>query len=198
MNIVFDLGMVLIEWDPRHVYRKVFSDDARMEWFLSEVCHGNWNLEQDRGRTWTEAEAEAIARHPAMAREIRLYRERWHDMVPGAIAGTVAILEELDARGAPLYAVTNWASDTFAETRRRFSFLDRFRDIVVSGDEKIIKPDAAIFELLCRRNGLEPGDCIFIDDSLKNVKGAEALGWQGHHFSEPTRLRADLTARGLL
>jgi 2-haloacid dehalogenase len=198
MNIVFDLGKVLIEWDPRHMYRTVFADEAKMEWFLGEVCHGDWNLEQDRGRSWEDATAEAIARHPAHEKEIRLFRERWHDMVPCAIDGSVDILEELHAKGAALYAITNWASDTFRETRTRFPFLDRFRDIVVSADERLIKPDPAIFALLCERNGIEPSQCLFIDDSLKNVKGAEACGWQAHHFTSPAALRADLEARGLL
>lgn len=198
MNVVFDLGMVLIQWDPRHLYRKVFSDPERMEWFLRDVCHGDWNLEQDRGRSWPEAVAEATARHPGLAREISLYRERWMEMVPGAIEGSVRILEELHQRGVPVYAITNWNGETFRETRQRFDFLSLFRDIVVSGDERIIKPDPEIFALLCRRNNLDPIRCLFIDDSLKNVKGAEAVGWQGHHFTAPELLRADLTARGLL
>lgn len=198
MNIVFDLGMVLIEWDPRHLYRKVFADPAKMEWFLAEVCHGAWNLAQDEGRPWDVAIAEATSRHPDFAREIRLFRERWHEMVAGTIAGTERILWQLHERGAALYAITNWAGDTFAETRGRYPCLDLFRDIVVSGDEKIIKPDPAIYALLCNRNGLDPKDCLFIDDSLKNVKGAEAVGWQGHHFTSPENLRADLALRDLL
>lgn len=198
MNIVFDLGKVLIEWDPRHLYRKVFSNEADMEWFLANVCHGAWNLEQDRGRSWEEAMAEAINRHPAHEHNIRLFRKRWMEMVPGAIPGAVDILEELHARGAALYAITNWAGDTFRETRARFPFLRHFRDIVVSGDEKVIKPDPAIFELLTSRNGLDPAACLFIDDSLKNVKGAEAVGWQGHHFTSPQSLRADLVSRAIL
>ncbi len=198
MNVVFDLGMVLIEWDPRHLYRKVFDDPERMEWFLAEVCHGAWNLEQDRGRNWQEAIDEAVARHPDLVHEIRLYRERWMEMVPGAIEDSVRILEELDAKGTPLYAITNWNHETFRETRERFAFLDRFRDIVVSGEEGLIKPDPAIFALLCERNGLDPKQCLFIDDSVKNVKGAEAVGWQAHHFTSPVSLRADLVSRGLL
>ena len=198
MNIVFDLGMVLNEWDPRHLYRKVFADEAKMEWFLQHVCNGPWNLEQDRGRPWDEAIAEAIARHPGYANESRLLRERWMEMVPGAMEGSVRLLEDLHKKGAALYAITNWNGETFRETRARFGFLELFRDIVVSGDEKIIKPDPAIFALLCKRNGLRAEDCLFIDDSMKNVKGAEACGWQAHHFTSPEALRADLARRGLL
>jgi len=198
VNVVFDLGMVLIEWDPRHLYRKVFADEAKMEWFLKEVTHPAWNLEQDRGRSFDEAVQEATTRHPDHAAEIAMYRDRWMEMVPGSIPGSVAILEELHAKGVPLYAITNWNGDTFRATKARFPFLGLFRDIVVSGDEKLIKPDAAIFQLLARRNHLALADSLFIDDSLKNVHGAQAAGMQAHHFTSPENLRADLVTRGIL
>ncbi|MDE2385753.1 MAG: HAD family phosphatase [Alphaproteobacteria bacterium] len=198
MNVVFDLGMVLIEWDPRHLYRKVFKDEAEMEWFLAYVCHPEWNLEQDRGRSFDDAVAEATARHPDHAAAIAMYRDRWHEMVPGAIQGTVAILEELHAKGTPLYAITNWNGDTFRATKLRFPFLDLFRDIVVSGDEKLLKPEPEIFHRLARRAHIKLEDSIFIDDSLKNVKGAEAVGMKGHHFTSPEKLRAELEKLGIL
>lgn len=198
MNIVFDLGLVLIEWDPRHLYRTVFSDPTEMEWFLANVCHHEWNLENDRGRSFDDGVAEATARHPKYAKEIALYRDRWMEMVPGAIAGSVAILEALHAKGAPLYAITNWNSDTFRATRGRFGFLNLFRDIVVSGDARLIKPDPAIYHILAKRSGIALTDSIFIDDSLKNVKGAEAVGMRGHHFTSPESLRAELQGLGVL
>lgn len=198
MNIVFDLGMVLIEWDPRHLYRKVFDDASEMEWFLAEVCHGAWNLEQDKGRSFDEAVAEATARHPAHAREIAMYRDRWMEMVPGAIQGSVNILEALHRKGTPLYAITNWNGDTFRQTRARFPFLELFRDIVVSGDEKLLKPEPEIFHLLARRNSLDLAHSLFIDDSLKNVHGAEAVGMKGHHFTSPEGLRRALETHGVL
>ena len=120
MNIVFDLGAVLIEWNPRHLYRKVFDDEARMEWFLNNVCHNEWNLEQDKGRSFDDAVKEAICRHPDWKSEIELYRDRWHEMIPHAIMGTVDILEALHKKGAALYAITNWNGDTFRATRSRF------------------------------------------------------------------------------
>ena len=113
MNIVFDLGKVLIDWDPRNLYRKVFDDEADMEWFLATVCHPNWNLELDRGRSFDDGVIEATARHPDYAEEIAMYRDRWMEMVPGAIEGSVAILEELHISGVPLYAITNWNGDSF-------------------------------------------------------------------------------------
>jgi 2-haloacid dehalogenase len=198
MNVVFDLGMVLIEWDPRHLYRKVFTDPARMEWFLANVCTPAWNLAQDGGRSFDDGVAEATAQHPEYAAEIAMFRDRWMEMVPGAIDGSVAILEELHAKGAALYAITNWNSDTFHATRGRFAFLNRFRDIVVSGDEKLIKPDPEIFHLLAKRASIDLNHSIFIDDSLKNVKGAEAVGMTGHHFTSPESLRAELLRLGVL
>ena len=198
MNVVFDLGAVLIGWDPRHLYRRVFDDPAKMEWFLTHVCPPEWNLEQDRGRSFDEGVAEATARHPDHAAEIAMFRDRWFEMVPGAILGTVDILETLHKKGTPLFAITNWNGDTFRRTRSEFPFLDLFRDIVVSGDERLIKPDAAIYELFLRRNGLKAEDCVFIDDSLKNAKGAEAVGMKAIHFATPEALRADLKAMGLL
>jgi 2-haloacid dehalogenase len=198
MNVVFDLGMVLIEWDPRHLYRKVFKNEADMEWFLTHVCHADWNLEQDKGRSFDDAVAEATARYPKHAAEIALYRDRWHEMIPGAISGTVDILERLYKKGTPLFAITNWNGDTFRATRNRFPFLNLFRDIVVSGDEKLLKPEPEIFQLLARRNNIKLADSIFIDDSLKNVKGAEAVGMKAHHFTSPEKLAYELKTLRIL
>jgi 2-haloacid dehalogenase len=198
MNIVFDLGAVLIDWDPRHLYRKVFTDEAKMEWFLAEVCHPAWNTEQDRGRSFDDGVIEATARHPDYAAEISMYRDRWMEMIPGPIQGTVDVLEELHLNAKPLYAVTNWNGDTFRATRGRFGFLSLFKDIVVSGDEKLLKPERAIFDLLARRNGIKLKESVFIDDSLKNVVGAKAAGMQALHFTSPQQLRADLQKLGVI
>jgi 2-haloacid dehalogenase len=198
MNVVFDIGNVLIGWDPRALYRKIFASEDEVTWFLGNVCTSDWNLEQDRGRSFADAIAEAIARHPQHAKAIEAYDRRWAETILGPIAGTVAILEELDARGTPLYAITNWHQDKFRETRGRFSFLHRFRDIVVSGDERLIKPDPAIYELLLARNGLTAESCLFIDDSHRNVVGAQAVGMQAHHFTSPEALRGHLASQAIL
>ena len=189
MNIVFDIGNVLLRWDPRFLFTQYFDDEAEMEWFLAHVCNHEWNLEQDRGRSFAEAVKLAIAQHPDHAEAIAAYDTRWHETLPHAIEGTVAIFKELVERDAPVYAITNWNGDKFREAKQRFPFLYEFRDIVVSGDEKLIKPDPAIYQLLLGRNGLEAADCLFIDDSLKNVKGAEAIGMKAHHFTSPEGLR---------
>ena len=198
MNVVFDLGNVLLRWDPRFLYRKIFADEARMEWFLSHVCNPDWNMEQDRGRSFAAAVQEAQARHPDHAEAIAAYDLRWHETLPHAIGGSVAILEELHKKGVPVFAITNWNSDKFRETRARFAFLDLFRDIVVSGDERLVKPDAVIYQLFLRRNGLAARDCLFIDDSAANVKGAESVGMKAHHFTSAEKLRHSLRQAAVL
>lgn len=174
--VIFDLGGVLLEWNPRHLYRKLIQDEASCERFLAEVCHPDWNVRQDAGRSFAEAEAEAIARHPDKAELIRAWLLRFDEMIPRAIQGTVDILERLHARGVPLYALTNFSGETFRPTRKRFPFFDRFRGIVVSGDEKMLKPEARIYRLLCERYGVDPKEAVFIDDSPKNAEGAGAVG----------------------
>jgi len=198
MNVVFDIGNVLVQWEPRALYRKIFASEAEVEWFIANVCNHDWNIEQDRGRSFAEAVIEATARFPEHAEAIAAYDLRWHETILGPIDGTVAILEDLAARHTPLYAITNWNQDKFRETQGRFGFLRRFRDIVVSGDERLIKPDPEIYRLLLARNGLAAEDCVFIDDSAKNVTGAEAVGMKAIHFTSPDALRAELTAMGLL
>jgi 2-haloacid dehalogenase len=198
MNVIFDIGKVLIDWDPRHLYQKMFADQAEMEWFLANVCTMAWNLEGDKGTSYGELGRALAKRHPDYAAQIEAYDTRWQEMVPGAIDESVALLHELDRRGVPLYAITNWNQDKFRETRIRFPFLNLFRDIVVLGEEGIIKPDPAIFQMCLERNGLTAGESLFIDDSLKNVTGAEAVGIRGHHFTSPAALRAALRGLGLI
>lgn len=195
-TVVFDVGMVLLEWDPRHLYRSIFDDATEMEWFLANVCSHEWNIAQDQGRPWPEAEAEAIARYPTYAEQIRAYRARWQEMVPGPIAGTVDILEQLAAKGVPLYAITNFAGDTFRDSCDRHPFFEHFHGIVVSGDLGVLKPDPAIYHQLAAEYGLDLKHCVFIDDSEKNVVGARAVGMTALRFTTPEALKKDLVALG--
>ena len=197
-TVVFDVGNVLIRWDPRHLYRRIFDDPAEMERFLAEVCTDAWNLEQDRGRSWAEAVAERVALFPAHEALIRAYSDRWHDMVPGEVEGSVAILEALREAGVPLYAITNFSAEKFTEAQARFPFLRGFRDVVVSAAERLLKPDPAIYRVLLDRNGLDAGRCIFIDDSERNVRAAEGVGMRAHHFRDAPTLAAELRGLGLL
>ncbi|WP_247893707.1 HAD family hydrolase [Azospirillum endophyticum] len=197
--VVFDVGQVLIEWDPRHLYRELFDGyEDLMEDFLDRVCTPAWNLEQDRGRPWTDAVALLTEEHPDCAELIRAYDDMWERMVPGAIPGTPDILAELKARGVPVYAITNFSVDKFELTRKRFDFLNGFDGIIVSGQERLVKPDPAIYRLLTDRYGLEAKDCYFIDDNPDNVEAARSVGMSAHLFSGAEALRRDLKAIGLL
>lgn len=195
--VIFDLGGVLIDWDPRHLYRRLFDDADAMETFLAEVCAPAWNLEQDRGRPWAAAIAELAALHPDKADLIAAYRGRWPEMLNGAIAGTVAILESLDDAGIPLFALTNWSAETYPHAEQLYPFLGRFRAVVVSGRIGLIKPDAAIYHHAIARFGVDPTRTLFIDDSAKNVAGAEAVGLRALRFTGPEALARDLAALGL-
>lgn len=196
--VVFDLGGVLIDWDPRYLYRKLLDDEAAVEEFLATVCTPAWNAEQDRGRPFAEGVAELVERHPVHAAAITAYHERWPEMLGGAVGGTVEVLAELRAVGVPVYALTNWSAETFGIARERFEFLEWFDGVLVSGEERMIKPDPAIFRLLLDRFGLDPGATFYIDDSPANVAAADRLGFDAVRFTSPAQLRRDLEARGLL
>lgn len=198
-TVVFDLGGVLIDWNPRHLYRKLFNGDtAAMEDFLATVCTQEWNERQDAGRSVAEAEAELIARFPKQAELIRAFYGRFDEMLGGTIDGTVEILETLHAREVPLYALTNWSAETFPRARGSFDFFARFRGIVVSGCLKAKKPDRQIFDHLVAAHSLAPAETLFIDDVPKNVEGARAAGLQAIQFHNPERLKGDLRGLGLL
>jgi 2-haloacid dehalogenase len=194
--VVFDIGKVLIDWDPRHLYRTMFSEEAEMEAFLREVCARDWILELDRGKPFAEAVIERIALFPHYEKEIRAFDERWHETNRGVIEGSMAVLKKLRVDGVPNYAITNFSAEKFEGARTAFPFLDSFDGIVVSGRERLLKPDAAIYRLLLDRHNLKAGDCIFIDDSAANVAGAKAVGMHGHHFIGAERLARDLRAHG--
>ena len=196
--ILFDLGGVLIEWDPRRIYTARFQDPTELEWFLGEVCSPEWNRGLDAGRPFAEAIAEKQAEFPELLEPIGWWGSRWEGMLGGAVPGTVAILRELVDRGHPTFALTNWSAETFPIARRRFPFLEWFQDIVVSGEVGLAKPDPAIFRLSEERCGLVPANTLFIDDHAPNLQAARALGFQTHLFQSPHALRQELQGRGLL
>jgi 2-haloacid dehalogenase len=196
-HIVFDIGKVLIHYDPSLPYSRIIPDEAERDWFLANVCTHEWNIEQDRGRTWEEAEALLIAEHPEREEQIRAFRKHWHEMVPHAYDDSIAIFEGLIAEGRDVTMLTNFASDTFREAQARFDFLNKPRGVTVSGDIGLIKPDVAIYETHVKSFGLDPASTIFIDDSLANVDGAKAAGWHAVHFTGAEKLRSDLAAYGI-
>lgn len=197
-TLPFDLGGVLIDWNPRYLYRRIFDDEAEMEIFLSEVCHAEWNLGLDAGQPLRQAVAERVEAYPRYRAAIEAYAERWLEMVEGPIQPTVDLLNRLAAQGTPLFALTNWSSETFKLVRHdpTYSFLDHFQEIVVSGEIKLIKPDPAIFEHTLQTIKKRAGDCLFIDDNAANIKAAEAMGLHVHHFKDPAQLAKDLGRHG--
>ncbi|MCW5748811.1 MAG: HAD-IA family hydrolase [Alphaproteobacteria bacterium] len=194
---VFDLGGVLVDWNPRYLFSQLFDDTARLEWFLANVCNGAFFRRLDIESDSRAAAAELQARHPEHAAEIATYVERFDETIRGEFAVMAALLERLHAGGTRLYALTNWAADTFAQTRGRLPSLSLFRDIVVSGEERLIKPDPRLFEVLFRRGGFAPTEAVFIDDNAANAEAAQALGMHAIHHREPDTTIAALRALGL-
>jgi 2-haloacid dehalogenase len=190
---------VLIDWNPRYLYRELFDGDERaMEHFLETVCTPDWNDQQDAGRTFADACASLKLDHPAHAELIDAWIERYEEMLGGAISGTVEILAELQARGVPLYALTNWSTETYPAALKRFEFLKWFQGVLVSGDVKLLKPDTRIFELFLETYAIDPARAVYIDDRKPNVEAAIALGMHGIVFTDPSALRAELVKIRLL
>jgi 2-haloacid dehalogenase len=195
--IVFDIGGVLIDWNPRYAYSKIFEDKQKMEWFLTEICSPEWNGKQDAGRTFAEGTAELTAKYPQYKKEIEFFYDNWTNMFGGAIQGSVDILKQLKAQGYTLYCITNWSAEGFPWARQHFPFLNLFEDIVVSGEVKMLKPDPKIFNLLLQRHNIKAEDCVFIDDNKDNITTASALGFNTVHFKDPQQLKAALAAFGV-
>jgi 2-haloacid dehalogenase len=197
-TVIFDLGNVLIGWNPRQLYRQLFDDEAEMEWFLREVCSSAWNEQQDAGRSWAEGTALLRAQFPEHAALIDAYHLRWEETLLGPIEDSVALLAELRGRGVRLLALTNWSQETFPVAMERYAFLQWFEGIVVSGEEKLIKPDPRIYQRLLDRYGVDPATALYIDDSARNVAAAEALGMHGWWFRDAAGLRERLLQLELL
>lgn len=197
-TVVFDLGGVFIDWDPRHLYRQLLDDEAEMERFLETVCTTEWDAQLDAGRPFADGVAELVARHPDQEWLIRAYADRWEDMLAGEIPGTVEVLDELDGTGVRLFALTNWSSETFPIARRRFPFLERFVAVVVSGDEGIVKPDPRLFRVLVERHAVEPARSLFVDDARQNTEAAAMLGFSAERFTDAGNLRQRLVRERLL
>jgi 2-haloacid dehalogenase len=194
--VVFDIGGVLLEWDPGLVYRRLIPDRSEREWFFSEVCTPEWNATLDAGRPFDEACNELAARHPAHAELVHAWK-RQDEMIAGEIAGTAELVGRLRDAGVPLYLLTNMPADIFASRRERFAVLHQFDGAVVSGEEGVLKPSAAIFARLRDRFGLLPAETLFVDDAEVNVHGARVAGFRAHRFLDPPTLAVTLGDHGL-
>lgn len=197
--IIFDLGGVLIDWSPRYVFEKLFKGrENEMDFFLSEVCNEEWNLQQDAGRPFADAVKILQKEHPQYKEEIAAFESQWEQMLNGSIKGTVEILKELKSTGTSLYALTNWSMETFPIAQRLFDFLELFEGIVVSGKERLIKPDEAFFKVLFDRYSILPETSVFIDDNKNNIATAKKLGMTAIHFTTPEALKAELIELSIL
>jgi 2-haloacid dehalogenase len=195
--LLFDLGNVLIRWDPRNHYRDRFDTPEAMERFLAEITPGTWNHEMDLGKPFAQAIAERSALYPDHAALLAEWKSGWERMLGGAIEESVTLLEELRAHGYRVAALTNWSAETYPVARARFPFLDWFEDVVISGVEGIAKPDPRVFQLALARTGFVAERTVFIDDNLPNVEAARALGLHTVHFTSSAQCREDLRAMGV-
>jgi len=196
--VVFDVGRVLFEWDLRHLYARLIADPAELEWFVTTVVTPEWHYQHDQGRSVAEMVAERSAEYPEHADLIAAWGSRFNESLPGPVPGSLELVEALHVRGVPLYAITNFGADLWASFHPTQPVFTHFRDIVVSGVEKLVKPDPAIYRLAERRFGLTPQAMRFSDDHAANIAAVEACGWHGHLFTDAARLEIDLRERGLL
>lgn len=192
-NIIFDLGGVLIDWDPKYVYRTIFKTEEEVDWFLNNITTMEWNVEQDGGRTIAEANEILIAQYPEHADNIKIYYDRWEEMLGGPIEENVALFKELkDSEKYKMVALTNWSAETFPVAIDRYGFLGWFDGIVVSGVEKCKKPDRKIYDIILNRYNLVPSESVFIDDNKDNISAAQKLGIKTVHCQTPEQVRNDL------
>lgn len=197
-NLIFDFGGVLMDWNPRYFFKDYFKDNEKMEFFLKNVAHDDWNAEQDRGRTTAEGTQFLIEKHPEWEKEIRAYYDNWPVMLRADIPQNVAVLRKLQHTGYELFGLTNWSAETFPYALENYDFFTIFKGrIVVSGDEKLIKPDPKIWQILLERYNLNAEESVFIDDNPKNIEVAKSLGFLTVHMIENCDLEKDLRALGV-
>ena len=192
-NVVFDFGGVLLDWNPRYLYRNYFKTEEEMEYFLAHICTDEWNAEQDRGRLFDEGVRLLEKRYPDYAEAIRMYRDEWPIMLRSDIPETVDLLYRLKAAGYGIYGLTNWSAETIPVAFDRYAFLHDFDGIVVSGREGLLKPDPRIYALLLERYGLKAGECVFLDDNLRNVEAAREAGWHALRFRDARSAEEELS-----
>ena len=197
-SVVFDLGNVLIDWNPRYLYRKLFQTDEEVEWFLENICDHDWNLKHDSGQRFSKGILEKSKKFPEYSELIHAWYQRWEEMLGGPIDESVQVLSELKEKGVLLYILSNWSAETYPIAEERFDFLSWFDGKIISGEAGIVKPDVEIYKLLIKRYDLNPQHTVFIDDKEENVRAAELLGVHGIHFQNASKLRKDLQILKLL
>ncbi len=196
--VLFDVGNVIVRWSPRTLYSKLIDDPQELDRFLAEVCPMDWHAQTDVGRRFGEIIDERVALYPQHEPLIRAWWDRWPEMFSGAIPETEAAIEDLHARGVPLHGLTNMSTEAWPMVRAMSPAFGRLDQVVVSAEERVMKPDPAIFHRVCARTGLAPSDMLFVDDILPNIETAARLGFHVHHFTDPAAFRPQLAAVGLL
>lgn len=191
-NIIFDFGGVLINWNPHNLYDGYFGDVEKAQWFIDNICTFEWNAQMDKGMSFAEGVAQLVAKFPEWEKEIRIYQSRWHEMVTSQVPGMEELLIDLKTNGYPIYGLTNWSDETMQEEFRRWPIFRLVEDMVVSGRERLLKPDPALYNCLLSRFGLKADDSVFVDDNLRNVEAANRLGIHGIHFEGADKLRLQL------
>ncbi|TMI96646.1 MAG: HAD family phosphatase [Bacteroidetes bacterium] len=198
-TVIFDLGGVLIDWNPRYVYRTIFKTEEEIDWFFENVATHDWNENQDAGYPIAKATEELVAQHPEWEKEIKAYYGRWEEMLGGPIHGTVEIFKEIKKiQGLRTYALTNWSAETFHIALARYDFLHWFDGRLVSGEEGTRKPFPEFYQKLLDKFSIDPSQAVFIDDNLRNIKAAEELGIKGIHFHDPGQLKEELMDLGMI
>ncbi len=194
-NIVFDFGGVLVDWNPRYLYDGYFGDEDKSRLFIENICTSEWNVQMDAGRSFADCVAELSAEYPEWADAIEAYHSRWTEMIGGEVAGTADVVRRLKDAGYGVYGLTNWSNETFPSVRDRYEVFSLLDGIVVSGDERMVKPDPRIYRCLLDRYGLNPAESVFIDDNEANVAAARAVGMEGLRFESAARLESELKNR---
>ncbi len=193
-TVILDFGSVLVDWNPHYLYDPYFGDKAKTDWFIAHICTPEWNAQMDAGKPFAEGIAEKVAEHPEWEKEIRMYWEEWNKMMGGQIDGMQELLEELRRSGYRLYGLSNWSAETFRLVRRNYPIFDLLDGIVLSGEERVIKPDPEIYRILLDRYHIAPNEAVFLDDNPANIEGAEALGIHGIFFHSATQARQEIAA----
>lgn len=190
--IIFDFGNVLLEWNPRRVYRRYFQNEEEMEQFLHDVNFMDWNLQQDKGRSFAEGVAVLSKEFPHYAELIQVYHDNWIHSIGESLTGTIEIMKRLKKAGYQLYGLSNWSAETFPLARERYDFFNLLDDIVISGDVGTVKPDPEIFEIMLERIGRPASECLFIDDAPSNIEAAQKMGFATIHFQSPEQMERQL------
>lgn len=197
-TVIFDIGNVLYRWDLRCLFAKLIDDPEELDWFLAHVVTPEWHFQHDAGRPFADMVAERSREFPHYADHITAYSKRFPETIPGPVEGMLDLVRALADRGVPIFAISNFGAESWAQFRPSAPIFELFSDIVISGEERLIKPDPAIFRLALSRFDRRPDQCLFIDDRLDNIEAGEAAGLTGHHFSDAGRLAGELKGLRLL